>query len=387
MLDRSPFRIGRGFRSDLRLDLPNLPDDYCTLFEEEEGWVIVPSSATLSRSELTVNGTQIRSRTMLHHDDRIGLPAGGALRVLLRADEVPRTSEATPTRTAPRTYVSPAAPRGDAVRQATRDLRDAMPSRRRLLWGMVGLVAVTAGILVTVFAVRTIRSGAPQVTVDEQPLSEADAVLFDALLTDAYDHLERGASLLDLGAGRQALAEFARAVNTLESSRLRTNSWLRPRIEALEAQVATMYRSRNMSIPSTYASIRPTLALRLTSKVSPEQFSGLVEQVGRTFSATWNQPLVVTGRDHAEHLALYGRSSAVDLRVRGLSTEQIRWVVTRFHAAGLRVKDFSTDSVLMDQVARAKAAGMSDRAGTGLHVHVDRFPGRADRYTVGVGDK
>lgn len=385
IVNRSPFRIGRSIQSDFRMDLPGLPDDYCILFEEEDGWVLVPSTTTIARSELLMNGVRVTSRTVLRHGDLIGLPQSVTLRVVTEdeGDQL-RAGRVLPPREPARPLVDAAHSRNDALLRAARSARDVMPSGRRLMWSTLGIAAIAAAIGVTVFAIRTVRSGAKQSSAqEEQPLSEADAVLFDTLLTEAYDHLERGASLLDLGAGTRALTEFARAVNTLESSRLRSNPWLRPRIEALEAQVAAMYRSRNMSIPSTYASIRSVgVALRLRSSVSPEQFGGLVEQVGRTFASTFRQPLVVTGRDHAEHLALYGRSGAVDLRVRGLSPEQIHWVVTRFQGAGLRVKDFSTDSVLVDQVARAKAAGLADRAGTGLHVHVDRFPGRADRYTV-----
>jgi hypothetical protein len=49
---------------------------------------------------------------------------------------------------------------------------------------------------------------------------------------------------------------------------------------------------------------------------------------------------------------------------------------------GIRVKDFSDDAVLRAQIRSAHAAGLSARAGTGLHLHVDRFPNRRDRWTV-----
>ena len=39
----------------------------------------------------------------------------------------------------------------------------------------------------------------------------------------------------------------------------------------------------------------------------------------------------------------------------------------------MRVKDFSTDAVLQAQIRAAYDAGRGDRAGTALHLHVDRF--------------
>jgi hypothetical protein len=46
------------------------------------------------------------------------------------------------------------------------------------------------------------------------------------------------------------------------------------------------------------------------------------------------------------------------------------------------VKDFSADSVLQRQINSAIKAGLADRAGTGLHLHVDRFANRRDAFTI-----
>jgi hypothetical protein len=59
--------------------------------------------------------------------------------------------------------------------------------------------------------------------------------------------------------------------------------------------------------------------------------------------------------------------------------------VANCRAAGIRVKDFSTDSVLQAQIQSAIKAGLADRAGTGVHLHVDRFADRHDRWTTGSG--
>jgi hypothetical protein len=70
------------------------------------------------------------------------------------------------------------------------------------------------------------------------------------------------------------------------------------------------------------------------------------------------------------------------MRVNDLSREEVQWLVANCHAAGIRVKDFSTDSVLQAQIASAIKAGLADRAGTGVHLHVDRFADRRDKWTT-----
>ena len=46
------------------------------------------------------------------------------------------------------------------------------------------------------------------------------------------------------------------------------------------------------------------------------------------------------------------------------------------------MKDFSQDSVLARQIQAAIRAGLADRAGTGVHLHIDRFANRRDAFTV-----
>ena len=65
-----------------------------------------------------------------------------------------------------------------------------------------------------------------------------------------------------------------------------------------------------------------------------------------------------------------------------MSREQTGYLIAGFGAVGIRVKDFSDDVILQRQIRAAVAAGLADRAGTGLHLHIDRFRDRRDRYTV-----
>jgi hypothetical protein len=108
--------------------------------------------------------------------------------------------------------------------------------------------------------------------------------------------------------------------------------------------------------------------------------------MSEAFRLRFNNSLVVTGADHAEHVSLYGRGGALDLRTRTLTADQVAFVIAACQSHGIRVKDFSRDSVLQAQIRAAQAAGLYDRAGTGNHLHIDRFPNRRDRWTVG-GDQ
>jgi hypothetical protein len=255
--------------------------------------------------------------------------------------------------------------------------------------GALALALVVAG---GALLVRAIRPGGEPVP---PPLSDADAQAYDALVARAADQTERGAALLELGAPEAALREFGAAVTTLESSPLRDNPWVRPRIDALEAGIAAIYRERRVAVPARYEAARAraagrgaaratprSAALARAARLSAEEFAARLAAVQQAFVARYGRALVVTGRDHAEHVALYGPGSAVDLRVRDLTPEQVGFAVAQLRAAGVRVKDFSSDAVLRAQVAAARAAGLADRAGTGLHLHADRFLDRTDRWTV-----
>jgi hypothetical protein len=107
-----------------------------------------------------------------------------------------------------------------------------------------------------------------------------------------------------------------------------------------------------------------------------------VDEVRAAYTQTFRDSIVVTGRDHPEHLSLYGARSAMDIRVRGLRPDQVQFLVKGFSDRRIRVKDFSSDQILRAQIAAAIRAGVPDRAGTGVHLHVDRYRDRNDRWTV-----
>jgi hypothetical protein len=120
------------------------------------------------------------------------------------------------------------------------------------------------------------------------------------------------------------------------------------------------------------------------ASLSRQQFATAFTFIATQFQAKFGEPIVVTGRDHAEHVALYGPGGALDLRSGTMTPGEIGWLIDECHIHHIRVKDFSRDSVLRAQVEAAQRAGLIGREGTGLHLHIDRFAGRADQWTVPV---
>jgi hypothetical protein len=267
------------------------------------------------------------------------------------------------------------------ARRKIRPMRES--GRTRLLvrmgFGVALALVVAAGVVM--YRAATHRS-------TTQQLSPQDMALFDSLLVVAYDHIERGTTLLAIGAPAPALQDFAAGINALKTSRLRTHPYIVPRIEALEASVAAIYRERRIAVPPAYSAAKETNATKglvarsLRAALTVEEFARRFADVQRQFQSRFGTSLTVTGADHAEHLSLYGRGGALDLRSRTLTPPQTAFVVSACRAAGIRVKDFSQDSVLQRQIRSAIRAGLADRAGTGLHLHIDRFANRRDAYTV-----
>ena len=217
-------------------------------------------------------------------------------------------------------------------------------------------------------------------------LTEQQATRFDSLLVVAYDHIERGGTLLEIGLSNDAGLEFARAINTLQLSDLRDHPQVKPRIEALEATIAAIYRERQLTVPDAYASARagPGEEDFRAASLSRRRFAQEFLQLSSAFRTQFRDSIFVVGRDHAEHVALYGRGGALDLRAKTMTQQQVRFVINQCRMRGIRVKDFSQDSVLRMQIRAAIQAGLLDRAGTGLHLHIDRFANRRDRWTVSL---
>jgi hypothetical protein len=236
---------------------------------------------------------------------------------------------------------------------------------------------VLAGVLL--WRARQVGKPAPGELTIEQ------ATVLDSLLRETYDHIERGTALLSIGASAQALREFADGINILQVHPLRSHPAVAPRILALEGAVAGIYRENKLAVPSGFVAGRPAgtlLSTALAASLTAADFRLRFEEVRSLFQGRFGQPLVVTGSDHSEHLSLYGPGGALDLRSRDLSADRIQFIIAECRLRRIRVKDFSKDSVLRAQIAAALQAGLADRASTGVHLHIDRFAGRRDRWTV-----
>jgi hypothetical protein len=358
----SPIWIGSEVGVAVRVLLPGVAAKHVGLIEREDGWWAVPGNGPA-----TVNGVELRAARRLDDGDVLMVVPGHAYRFASGATVA--AAPAAPK--APRRKRKPdrvGVPLGDRIR--------ALPLG--MLVTTVLAIALLIGAGVAIWYAATRAGHSPALLTDQQ------AIEFDSLLSVAYDHVERGNTLMELGLADAAAKEFARGVNTLALSDLGAHPQVKPRIEALEASIATIYRERSVSVPKAYAGATTKLSpdqLRSAS-LSVPQFAAAFADVEQAFRARFGDTITVTGRDHPEHVSLYGRGGALDLRTRDLAAAQVLFVVNACRERGIRVKDFSQDSILQLQVAAAKRAGLLDRAGTGLHLHIDRFAGRRDRWTV-----
>ncbi len=361
-LDRSPAWIGSAPDATLQLFLPGVAERHVALTEREDGWWLTPG-----RGAASLNGVPLAHTERLADGDVIEVAPGYRYRF--------GSGEAAET--------PPAAPAPPAPRRRKRASRLPGPRRRR----PVALIIVASlAVLLVAGAIAAIGFGLFRADRTGGVLTDEQGREVDSLMVAAYDHVERGNTLLELGLADVAAGEFARGVNTLALSRYRDHPAIKPRIEALEASVAAIYRNRRLTVPPAYASARATLApdrLRQAS-LTPEQFAAAFAEVSAGFEQRFGSGIEVTGRDHAEHLSLYGAGGALDLRSRTMTPEEVAFVVAECRSRGIRVKDFSQDTILRRQIAAATRAGLLDRAGTGLHLHIDRFANRRDRWTVGL---
>jgi hypothetical protein len=369
----TPFWIGSAPDSALPLQLPGVAPRHVAVMEREDGFYLAPVANVYPAPLL--NGRSVSGPTRMQNGDVIQVVPGVAWRL-----ETGELLPAAADESEDDEFVAVAPRSGKRKKKKRKAKRSGGGGRGRVIavWGAVlGLVALLIVAGVVVYRGATNES---QVT----PLSDNDAALFDSLLLVSYDHMERGSTLLDLGLSDQALQEFARSTNVVETSRLRDNPWVKPRIAALEATIGEIYRTRSINVPAQYRNAKATVstASALKAQLSAADFAARFGTMQAQFATQFHRQVVVTGRDHSEHLSLYGKGGAIDMRVNDLSREQVQWIVANCRAAGIRVKDFSTDSVLQAQIKSAIKAGLADRAGTGVHLHVDRFADRKDRYTV-----
>ena len=374
-IDRSPWWIGSSSTSSLRIYLPGIGERHGSITEREDGYYLTPMTGVTG---LKLNGHALSKATRLVDAAVIELAPTARYEFV--------TGE--PRVVAPEPEVEPEyqglEPSGRKVRWWRRRRRPRSKRAGFPLWGWAAVALLLVGLG---FGIRTLihaigRSDEP---AGPAPITATEQQVYDSLLVESTRSIERGATLLDLGLQPQALEQFAAAINILEASPIGRSEWIQPTINTITKTVRDIYEAYRLNPPTgiraagrRFADLSKTLGSNLTS----DQFQQAVASVGAAFKATYRDTIVVTGRDHPEHVSLYGRASAMDIRVRDLNREQVSFLVSGFLRLGVRVKDFSTDAILQAQIAAARAKGWNDRAGTGLHLHIDRFLDRSDAYTV-----
>ncbi len=358
---REQLVIGNANTADIFIDETGVHPRHCVLEFRSDRWLIAEGEPTVA-----VNGHALAGPAWLFDRDIL------ALSVTHQWEFV----------NGQRRTVEMPVPRHQRQSQQRRKSDGFKVPERPFPWKLVG-IAASACLLVAI-ATTMVWYGQRTAADTSTILSDQQAIQFDSLLVVAYDHLERGNALLEMGVSDGATQEFARGINTLALSDVRNHRQVKPRIEALESSVAAMYRERRLTVPTAYVGARSTMRADKirTAALSRAQFEHAFDLVSGAFRLRFSQPVIVSGRDHAEHLTLYGEGGALDLRSMTMSPEQVAFVVAQCRSYGIRVKDFSQDSILQRQVKAAIRAGLPDRAGTGLHLHIDRFADRRDKWTI-----
>jgi hypothetical protein len=115
--------------------------------------------------------------------------------------------------------------------------------------------------------------------------------------------------------------------------------------------------------------------VRDSGPLSLEAFHQRFGELQAKFHERFGRDMVITGADHEEHRRLYGAGSAYDIRVKDLSSEEIKFIIDTGRAFGLRVKDFSTWDKVQQHNSRVFSMGLqSDTLATAVHLHIDRNP-------------
>jgi hypothetical protein len=104
------------------------------------------------------------------------------------------------------------------------------------------------------------------------------------------------------------------------------------------------------------------------------EFQRKFSELRKSFKEKYSRDITLTGADHGEHMRLYGRGSAYDIRVRDLTREQVKFIISTGSTLGLRIKDFSTWDRVAAHNARSSMLGRPlDTYATGIHLHIDRM--------------
>ncbi|HKV42098.1 MAG TPA: hypothetical protein VJX67_23030 [Blastocatellia bacterium] len=222
------------------------------------------------------------------------------------------------------------------------------------------------------------------------------------VLVQSANHMAKGQACLATGDMDCARTEFDTAIDVVITSGLdvRGNDLLAARwrsmIDAInESQLSALAGSRAGSWKAQEFDERPEPEAEVPKEapltandadggpLTPEEFQKRFAGLESLFQKKYGRQIVITGADHEEHRRLYGAGSAVDIRVRDLTRDEIRFIIDTGRQLGLRVKDFSSWEKVEAHNARVRSLGLgSDTLATAVHLHIDRNPAaaRTGRY-------
>lgn len=130
----------------------------------------------------------------------------------------------------------------------------------------------------------------------------------------------------------------------------------------------------------------PTEAL--AGDFTNEAFLTRIGELQRRFKEKFGRTFTVTGRDTSAHSRLYGHGRAIDVRVRDLSSAQVKFIVENARAMRMRVLDFSTPESVYRHNSRVISLGRSiDTMATGVHLHINDLPRASGDYSARPASK
>ncbi|MGH9821960.1 MAG: hypothetical protein ACREDR_01680 [Blastocatellia bacterium] len=211
------------------------------------------------------------------------------------------------------------------------------------------------------------------------------------VIASAEQHLLRGEACYNAGDVTCARREFDIATDTIVTSGIdvradrRLSVYWRGMVEridqyqrqAFESEAKTGWKLQEFDgKPPIDPAKDPVVAEADESTGGPlsvEEFQRRFAKLQSLFHEKYGRDLAITGADHEEHRRLYGEGSAIDVRVRDLTSEQIGFVLDTGRRLGLRVKDFSSWEKVEVHNSRVRTLGLpSDTLATAVHIHIDR---------------
>lgn len=214
-----------------------------------------------------------------------------------------------------------------------------------------------------------------------------EVVTPDRTLALARQHFQKGEECLSAGDGECARREFDNAIEEFLQSGLdlRSNERLlagwremiekinRYELAPLAATGKQLWRSQDFEGRPPQDPVFE-IASELDGPTDVITFQLRFAELRKRFLEKYAREITLTGADHAEHRRLYGSGSAYDIRVRDLTREQVRFIISTGSGLGLRIKDFSTWESVATHNARSLMLGRPlDTLATGIHLHIDRM--------------